>query len=142
MWPSLVKIQYTELKLLCGNLCGRPPAISNHIIRPFSRRAYKKQAKYGNNWSSTSTLTKKWKTAIKGLFLFFNFWLSVMLDKVSYSFTSISFLTKLCHWYYTKYIVCYCFKANKERVYLSNVYPLIYSSDVNQTENYNLSTIK
>jgi len=26
MWPSLVKIQYTELKLLCGNLCGRPPA--------------------------------------------------------------------------------------------------------------------
>jgi hypothetical protein len=25
MWPSLVKIQYTELKLSCGNLCGRPP---------------------------------------------------------------------------------------------------------------------
>ena len=25
MWPSLVKIWYTELKL-CGNLCGRPPA--------------------------------------------------------------------------------------------------------------------
>ena len=25
-WPSLVKIRYTELKLLCGNLCGRPPA--------------------------------------------------------------------------------------------------------------------
>ena len=26
MWPSLVKIRYTELKLLCGNLCGCPPA--------------------------------------------------------------------------------------------------------------------
>ena len=26
MWPSLVKNRYTELKLLCGNLCGRPPA--------------------------------------------------------------------------------------------------------------------
>ena len=25
MWPNLVKIGYTELKLLCGNLCGRPP---------------------------------------------------------------------------------------------------------------------
>ena len=25
MWPSLAKIQYTELKLSCGNLCGRPP---------------------------------------------------------------------------------------------------------------------
>jgi hypothetical protein len=25
MWPSLVKIRYTELKLLCGNLCERPP---------------------------------------------------------------------------------------------------------------------
>ena len=23
---KLLKIQYTELKLLCGNLCGRPPA--------------------------------------------------------------------------------------------------------------------
>ena len=42
MWPSLVKIWYTELKLLCGNLCGRPPAIPNHIIRTVSRRAYKK----------------------------------------------------------------------------------------------------
>jgi hypothetical protein len=37
MWPSLVKIRYTELKLLCG----RPPAIPNHIIRPVSRRVYK-----------------------------------------------------------------------------------------------------
>ena len=26
MWPSLVKIRYTDLKLLCGNLCGRLPA--------------------------------------------------------------------------------------------------------------------
>ena len=34
--------RYTELKLLCGNLCERPPAISNHIIRLFSRRAYEK----------------------------------------------------------------------------------------------------
>jgi hypothetical protein len=35
MWPSLVKIRYTELKISCGNLCGRPPpAIPNHIIRP------------------------------------------------------------------------------------------------------------
>jgi hypothetical protein len=44
MWTSLVKIRYTELKLLCGNLCGRfrPPAIPNHIIRPVSRRAYRK----------------------------------------------------------------------------------------------------
>ena len=42
MWPSLVKIRYTELNLLCGNLCGCPPAIPNHIIRPVSRRAYKK----------------------------------------------------------------------------------------------------
>ena len=25
-WPSLVKIRYTELKLVCGNLCGSPPA--------------------------------------------------------------------------------------------------------------------
>jgi hypothetical protein len=34
-----VKIWYTELKLLCGNLCGRPPpAIPNHIIRPVSRK--------------------------------------------------------------------------------------------------------
>jgi hypothetical protein len=41
MWPSSVKIRYTELKLLCGNLCGRPPAIPNHIIRPVLRRAYK-----------------------------------------------------------------------------------------------------
>jgi hypothetical protein len=41
MWPRLVKIRYTELKLLCGNLCGRPPAIPNHIIRTVSRRAYK-----------------------------------------------------------------------------------------------------
>jgi hypothetical protein len=32
MWPSMVKIRYTELKLLCGNLCGRPPTIPNHII--------------------------------------------------------------------------------------------------------------
>ena len=36
----------TELKLLCGNLCGRPaarhpPAIHNHIIRPVSRRRIK-----------------------------------------------------------------------------------------------------
>ena len=42
MWPSLAKIWYTELKLLCGNLCGRPsPAIPNHIIRPVSRPVYK-----------------------------------------------------------------------------------------------------
>ena len=26
MWPSLVKIRYKELKLLCENLCGYPPA--------------------------------------------------------------------------------------------------------------------
>ena len=26
MWSRLVKIRLTELKLLCGNLCGRPPA--------------------------------------------------------------------------------------------------------------------
>ena len=48
MWQRLVKIRYTELKLSCGNLCGRPPvarrpspAIPNHIIRPVSRRTYK-----------------------------------------------------------------------------------------------------
>jgi hypothetical protein len=34
MWPSLAKIWYTELKLLCRNLCGRPSVILNHIIRP------------------------------------------------------------------------------------------------------------
>ena len=44
MWPSLVKIRYTELKLLCGNLCGRPPAILYHIIRLVSRWAYKKKS--------------------------------------------------------------------------------------------------
>ena len=43
MWPSVVKIQFTELKLSCGNMCGRkPPVIPNHIIRPVSRRAYTK----------------------------------------------------------------------------------------------------
>jgi hypothetical protein len=32
---KLVKIRYTELKLLCGNLCGCPPlTIPNHIICP------------------------------------------------------------------------------------------------------------
>ena len=45
MWPSLVKIRFTELKLLCGNLCGRPPTIPNHIMRPVSRRAHKNQNK-------------------------------------------------------------------------------------------------
>ena len=51
MWPGLVKIRHTELKLLCGNLCGRPPAIPNHIIRPVSRRAFKnvKNNKYYNS---------------------------------------------------------------------------------------------
>ena len=43
MWPSLVKIRYAELKILCGNLCGCPPTIPNHIIQPVSRRAYKNQ---------------------------------------------------------------------------------------------------
>ena len=43
MWPCLVKILYTELKLLCGNLCRCPPAIPNHIIQNVCpRRAYKK----------------------------------------------------------------------------------------------------
>ena len=43
MWPSVVKIQFTEIKLSCGNMCGRqPPVIPNHIIRPVSRRAYAK----------------------------------------------------------------------------------------------------
>ena len=43
MWPSVVKSQFTEIKLSCGNMCGRqPPVIPNHIIRPVSRRAYAK----------------------------------------------------------------------------------------------------
>jgi hypothetical protein len=43
MCTSLVNIRYTELKLSCGNLCGRlPPAIPNHIIRSVSIRAYEK----------------------------------------------------------------------------------------------------
>jgi hypothetical protein len=30
MWPSLVKIRFTELKLSCGNLCGRPSPAARH----------------------------------------------------------------------------------------------------------------
>ena len=59
MWPSLVEIRYTELKLLCGNLCGRPPAIPNHIIRPVSRRAHKNQAYFVNHGSKVSILKEK-----------------------------------------------------------------------------------
>ena len=57
MWPSLVKIRYTELKLLCGNLCGRPPAIPNHIIRAVSRRAYKNPR--NTTWSSCHNQLKE-----------------------------------------------------------------------------------
>ena len=54
MWPSLVKIRYTELKLLCGNLCGRPPAIPNHI------RAYNKvvTTKYLAKFQSPRAITR------------------------------------------------------------------------------------
>jgi hypothetical protein len=56
MWPSLVKIRYTEQKLLCGNLCGRPPAIPNHIIRPVSRRTYNQRLPGSCNRSPGSKL--------------------------------------------------------------------------------------
>jgi hypothetical protein len=39
------------------------------------------------------TVTVKYRTAIKMLFLYFNVHLSVMLDSLSCSFTSVSFLT-------------------------------------------------
>ena len=43
MCTSLVNIRYTELKVSCWNLCGRPPpVIPNHIIRPVLIRAYEK----------------------------------------------------------------------------------------------------
>ena len=38
------------------------------------------------------TVTVKCRTAIKTLFLYFNLYLSVMLDRLSCTFTSISFL--------------------------------------------------
>ena len=41
-----------------------------------------------------STMTMKCRRAIKALFLYFNLCLSIMLDSLSCSFTSMSFLTK------------------------------------------------
>jgi hypothetical protein len=61
----LVKIRYTELKLLCGNLCGRPPArppaIPNHIRRTVSRRAYTNRAngKRDSGYLTTNQLGHK-----------------------------------------------------------------------------------
>ena len=42
-----------------------------------------------------TTVTLKYSTAIKALFLYFNLCLSVMLDCLSYSFTNLSFLINL-----------------------------------------------
>jgi hypothetical protein len=71
MWPSMVKIRYTELKLLCGNLCGRPPAIPNHIIQLVSRRAYKNVVSFYMNNIITSNKSLIWTVTHKvwfGLF--------------------------------------------------------------------------
>lgn len=69
------------------------------------------------------TVTMKCKTAMKALYLSINLCLSVM-DNLSCIY------------------ICYYFKAKEQRMYINNVFPLIYSSNVNQTINYNPSTIK
>jgi hypothetical protein len=59
-----------------------------------------------NTWLSKTQLWLKCKTEIKPLLLYFNVCLSIMLDSLSCSFTSMSFLTNALYLAVSDYIMC------------------------------------
>jgi len=102
--------QYVQYKL---NLLTCFPVIVKNLrtitIKPklliFISFWKKREKKIFRSRRPSPTVTVKCKTAIKALFLYTNLCLSVKLDSLSCSFTSISFLTNQIK-YYKAYIPC------------------------------------
>jgi len=75
-------------------------------------------------------VTVKCRTTIKELFLYFNLCLSVKLDSLSCSFTTITFLTNLVVWDQQNSL----FGSTMLTDYFLNISYLRYAVDVNEHE--------